>query len=137
MPPGGLLALLRALLVWMLFIVAESVQGALRRALLAPEVQLAARQAGVLIGAALIFALTWACWRWLGLRRTASAIAVGLLWAGLTVAFDIGLGRILGEAWSTLVADYDPRQGGAMLLGLAVMALVPWLVLRLRGPTLA
>lgn len=133
MPAGGL-ALLRALLVWVLFIVAESAQGALRRILVAPDVQLAAREAGVLIGAVLIFALTWASWRWLRLRRAASAIGVGVLWAGLTAAFDLGLGRALGEAWSTLAADYDPQRGGAMLFGLAVIALAPWVVWRLRGP---
>ena len=70
---AGVVALLRALILWLLFIVAESAQGALRRALLAPEVQLTAREVGVLIGAALIFALTWAGWRWLGLR-TARAV---------------------------------------------------------------
>ncbi len=128
------MALLRALVLWGLFIVAESAQGALRRALLAPDVQLAAREAGVLIGAALIFALTWATWRWLGLRRAGAALAVGGLWVGLTAAFDLGLGRALGEGWPALSADYDPRRGGAMLLGLAVMALTPWAVLRLRGP---
>ncbi|MBS0361491.1 MAG: hypothetical protein JSR98_08925 [Proteobacteria bacterium] len=132
MPAGGLMALLRALLVWALFIAAETAQGALRHILLTPDVQLAAREVGVVIGAGLIFALTWAAWRWLGLRRPASAIFVGFLWAGLTAAFDLGLGRALGETWSALLADYDPRRGGAMLLGLALMTLTPLVVWRLR-----
>src|SRR3569623_2629031 len=70
---GGLAALLRAVLVWTLFIAAESAQGTLRRVLLTPEMQLAARGAGVLIGSVLIVALTWATWRWLGLRRARTA----------------------------------------------------------------
>ena len=135
MPAGGLAALLRALIVWLLFIVAESAQGALRRTLLAPDVQLAARQVGVLIGALLIFALTWAAWRWLRVRTAAGALAVGLAWAGLTAAFDLGLGRWTGASWPDLAADYDPGRGGLMGAGLAAMALTPWLVRRLRtGP---
>lgn len=133
MPPGGLAAVLRALVLWVLFILAESTQGALRRLLLSPALQLAAREIGVLIGAALIFAITWTGWRWLGLRRPGAALATGLLWAGLTAAFDLGLGRALGDSWPALAADYDPRRGGAMLFGLAAMAATPWLVWRLRG----
>jgi len=131
---AGLAALLRALAVWVLFIVAESAQGALRRSLLAAQTQLAAKEVGVLIGAGIIFALTWAGWRWLGVRRGSAALAVGGLWTSLTVAFDVGLGRWLGSSWSAVASDYDPRQGGFLLLGLAAMTVTPWIVWRLRGP---
>ena len=131
---GGLAALLRAVLVWTLFIAAESAQGTLRRVLLTPEMQLAARGAGVLIGSVLIVALTWATWRWLGLRRARTALAVGGLWTALTIAFDVGLGRALGASWGTIGDGYDPGRGEAMLLGLTVMALTPLAVWRLRGP---
>lgn len=133
MPAGGLAALVRALVIWLLFIAAEAAQGALRQALLDPGVQLAAREVGVLIGSALLFALTWAGWRWMGLRSARAALTVGGLWAALTAAFDIGLGRALGAGWPAVAADYDPRQGGAMLVGLAIMSLTPWTVWRFRG----
>ena len=133
--PGAILAsLLRALIVWVVFIVAESAQGALRRLLLSEAAQVLAREVGVLIGAALIFVLTWASWNWLGLRRARGALAVGGLWVFLTLAFDLGLGRALGAGWGELTADYDPRRGGLLLFGLVAMALAPWAVLRLRGP---
>ena len=96
---GSVVALWRAFILWLLFIVARSAQGALRRTLLAPDVQLTAREVGVLIGAALIFAMTWAGWRWLGLRTARAALAVGGLWAGLTLAFDLALGRLTGASW--------------------------------------
>ncbi|MGZ6018535.1 MAG: hypothetical protein ACXWKO_07675 [Phenylobacterium sp.] len=129
---GGLTALVRTVLLWLLFIVLESAQGGLRRMLLAPRVQLAAREAGVLIGAALIFALTWLAWDRLKLRTARAALATGLLWAGLTLGFDFGLGRLLGASWADLARDYDPQQGGWMAAGLLAMALTPLLVRGMR-----
>lgn len=133
MPGFSLTTLIRAISVWLLFILAESAQGALRRLLVGPEVELAIRQISVLVGALVIFALAWGLHRWLSLRSAAGALAVGVLWAGLTLAFEIGLGRLLGLPWSRIAADYDLAHGGLMPLGLLAMALTPWTVRRLRG----
>lgn len=133
MPTFSLPTLLRALAVWLLIVAAESVQGALRRVLTAPEVEFAVRQASVLIGVAAIFAITWVCWRWMRIRSRTGALAVGALWAGLTLAFEFGLGRAMGLGWGRLLEDYDLARGGLMPLGLLAMALTPWLVQKLKG----
>lgn len=125
--------LIRAILVWLLLMIAESVQGALRRVLLDPQVELAVRQGSVAIGVVVIFAFTWFCWPWMKIRTERGALAVGLLWVVGTVLFEVVLGRALGISWPLILADYDLQHGGLMPLGLAAMALTPWLVGRLRG----
>lgn len=134
---GGLSALLRAIALWLLFIVLESGQRALRRLLLRPEVQLAAREVGIVIGAALIFGLTWLAWPYLKLRTRRAALATGAIWAAMTAAFDLGVGHLLGASWADIAQDYDPRRGGWMAAGLLAMAATPWVVLALKPPARA
>lgn len=125
--------LLRAVAVWLLFILAETVQGGVRQVLSAPETEFVVRQASVLLGAVVLFAITWFSLRWMRIASAGGALAVGLAWVGLTLGFEIGLGRLLGLGWSRILADYDLLHGGLMPLGLLAMALTPWLVRRLRA----
>lgn len=125
--------LLRALAVWLLIIVAESVQGGLRRVLTGPEAEFVVRQGSVLVGALVIFAITWFSLGWLRIRTAGGALAVGVLWVALTVGFEFGLGRLLGYGWDRILSDYDLLHGGLMPLGLLAMALTPWLARRLKA----
>lgn len=125
--------MLRALAIWALIILAESVQGGLRRVLASPEAEFAVRQGSVLVGALVIFAITWFSLGWLRIRTAGGALAVGLLWVVLTIGFEFGLGRMLGYGWDRILSDYDLVHGGLMPIGLLAMALTPWLARRLRG----
>ena len=129
------MALRRKLLAWCAIMLAESVHGTLRELLLAPRIgSLPARQLAVFTGTALVFAITWALARWMALRSRRESLATGLAWVVLTIAFEIGLGRLVfGLGWPRILEDYDPARGGLMGLGLAAMALSPWLAARLRG----
>ncbi len=132
MPIFNLALLVRALLVWLVIIAAESVHGALRRLLLSPSVDFALRQVSVLVGAAMIFAITWFFLDWMRIRSTRGALAIGALWAALTVGFELALGRLTGVGWDRIAADYDLPHGGLMALGLVAMGLTPWAVHRLQ-----
>ncbi len=134
MPAFSLPALLRALAVWLLIIVAESVQGSLRRLLMDPDFEFVIRQGSVITGALVIFAITWFSSRWLRIRTAGGALAVGGLWVALTVAFEFTLGRAIGLSWSRILEDYDVLRGGLMPIGLAFMAVTPWIVRRLKTP---
>jgi hypothetical protein len=131
--PGPLAALLRALVVWLLIIAAASLQGAARHLLLSPEMQAALRQASVVAEAVVIFAITWVCMSWLRIRSMRGALGVGLAWVALTVAFELGLGRLMGASWPQILSDYDLAHGGLMPLGLLAMGLTPWAVRRLQA----
>ncbi|MCC6172348.1 MAG: hypothetical protein IT481_10000 [Gammaproteobacteria bacterium] len=125
----------RVLLAWCAIIVAESVHGTLRELLLAPRIgSLLARQLAVFTGIAIIFVIALSLARWMGWRTRRECLLAGLAWVMLTVAFEIALGRLVfGHGWSRILEDYDPSRGGLMSLGLAAMALTPWLAARLRG----
>lgn len=125
--------MLRAVVVWVVIIAAETVHGVLRQMWLAPVVgDLRARQIGVAIGSAIILAIAWLLSRWLGARTLRAQLAVGLLWVGLTVAFELGLGALLGLTRERMLADYNPIAGGFMVFGLLFMLLAPALAARLR-----
>jgi len=125
--------LLRALIVWLLIMAAESLLGGLRRLIVPEALAFAAREVSALVSVAMIFAISWTTASWLRLRSGGQALAVGLAWAALTLGFEIGLGRLMGASWAWILADYDLRNGGLMPVGLLLMALTPWAVLRLRG----
>jgi len=126
---------LRALAVWLVIILAESIHGTLRQLFLAPVIgDFRARQVAVFTGALLICVITWLFGRWLRAPTRRSLVGVGMMWVALTVVFEISLGRALGYDWSRLLADYDLPHGGLMGLGLLAMLLAPLLVARLRSP---
>jgi hypothetical protein len=124
----------KAMLVWLLIIAIESVQGVLRNVFLAPVIgDFAARQIGVLFGAAVIVLVAWLMAPWLNLQGRAQFAVAGLLWVGLTVAFELSLGLALGLPWQRMAADYDITSGGLLGLGLIVLAFAPYAAARLRA----
>lgn len=120
--------------VWGLIVLVETLQGVLRQLWLVPWLgELPARQLGVVSGALLILLLTWATRRWLRLRTPAQQLQAGVLWLLLMLLFEFGLGTLLGYPPERLLADYDPRAGGYLGLGMLVLLLAPWLVGRCGG----
>ncbi len=125
---------LRSLAVWVVIILAESVHGTLRQLLLVPVMgDLPARRVSVFSGALIIFGVTWLFIRWMRVGSRRRLLQVGALWVGLTVAFEILLGRALGYSWYRLLEDYDLTRGGLMGLGLIAMLFTPWVAARVRG----
>jgi hypothetical protein len=127
--------LLRALLVWLVVIAAETAHGVLRGLLLVPLVgDRPARQFGVPVGSLIVLAVAYLFIRWIAAGTTLRLLGVGLLWVVLTVLFEIGLGRLaLGLSWERITEDYDPARGGFLGLGLLCMAVSPLLAAWLRG----
>jgi hypothetical protein len=124
---------MRASLVWMLMMLAETGHGVVREVFIAPVIGgLRARQLGVLIGCVLIFVIAWVTARWMGASSRRLQFRVGAYWVILTLIFELSLGRALGMSWSHILADYNPLRGGYMLFGLAFMFLTPWITRKLR-----
>jgi hypothetical protein len=140
------LALLkRALFVWLLIIVAESIHGTLRTIFLEPFLgSFRARQLSVFTATIIVFTITWFTMRWIraasqspshvnaGSLSTSACLTIGALGVVLTLIFEFGLGRALGMSWVRLLEDYNLAKGGLMLFGLAAMFATPWLVNRYR-----
>jgi len=124
-----MMILRRGLLVWLLLMAVESLHGIARRILLEPYFgDFRAHQIAVFTGSVLILAIASLCVRWIGATTKGQLLGVGGLWLVLTVAFEIGLGRLMGLSWERIGSDYDLLHGGLMLIGLLVLTLSPLLV---------
>lgn len=126
----------RALLVWIVIIGAETIHGIIRRIYIEPAIgDLRARQLGVLIGSLIILAIAIAAIRWIAARGTLTLLLIGAVWVVLTIAFEVILGRlVIGATWQKILADYNVAQGGLMAFGLVLMFLSPFIASKFRRP---
>lgn len=125
---------LKAIVVWLVIILAESFHGAARMQWLAPQIgDLPARQISLVTGSLIILGVALLFIRWLHATRVTQLLQVGLLWTGLTIGFEIGLGRLLGYSWERIFSDYNLLKGGFMALGLVWLTVCPLIAARLRG----
>jgi hypothetical protein len=124
----------RALFVWFVIIAVEFVHGALRAIFLVPLVgDFRARQIGVFSGSIFILIVAWLFIRWLDAPNTKSLLHVGFLWLVLTLGFEFSFGHfVFHRSWQDLASDYDVRQGGLLLIGMAVLMFSPVIAARLR-----
>ena len=127
--------ILKALVIWLLIAVAEVLHGVLRVALLNRRVgDRRARQIGVFSGSVIILVIAWLFVPWIGAARADSLLGIGALWLVLMLAFDVAFGRwVFRASWSRITAEFDPRQGGLLALGMFGLFLSPWIAAKLRG----
>ena len=124
----------RGMLTWLLIVIAETIHGIVRQRFIAPIIgDLLARQAGVLIGSVIIFAIAYLCIRWIGPRTIGQQLRVGALWVVLMLGFEFGLGLVLGYSRERMLSDYDLANGGLMGFGLLFLLFAPMLAAKLRG----
>jgi hypothetical protein len=119
--------LLKGIIVWLVLILAESLNGTVRILWLVPTLgDLRAHQLSFVMGAILILTIATLFVRWLHASRVSQLLSVGVLWLMLTVVFEMVLGRfILGYSWEQIAADYNVLQGGLMPFGLVWLTLSP------------
>jgi hypothetical protein len=124
----------RAIAVWLILICAEILHGIARGIFLVPHVgEFRSNQMGVFTGSVIIMVIALAFVRWIGATRTTELLAVGVLWLGLTLAFEILFGRfVVGASWERLAADYNVLEGGLLPFGMLVLALSPLIAAKLR-----
>jgi hypothetical protein len=129
-PTGRLSILLHAFEIWLLISVAETLHGIARIAIIQPIVgDFRARQIAVLTGSLIILAIAVFFRNWMPLTSRSDAATVGVLWVGLTIAFEVILGRFVIEvSWARIMEDYNILDGGLMVFGLLVMFASPFVV---------
>lgn len=125
----------RAIAAWLVLIAAESVHGTLRELWLKPYVgDLRARQVALLTGSVIVLGIAYAFLPWIRAEARRARWLVGVWWVGLTVAFELSVGRlVLGYSWDRLLEDYDMTRGGFLSLGMLVLLLSPHIAAKLRG----
>jgi hypothetical protein len=125
----------RALALWLLLWAAEFVHGVWRMKVLAIWLgDFPARQVCVFTGSMLILFITYVCIPRIPATKTQTLLAVGFVWLALTLAFDVGFGRLgLHRSWEEIESDFDMLHGGMFPIGLAVLTLSPLIAARWRG----
>jgi len=127
--------ILKSIMIWLVFILAESLNGTARIFWLVPFLgDRLAHQISFIIGSVLILAIATLFARWLHVSHFSQLLSVGVLWLVLTVVFEMVLGRfILGYSWQQIGADYNLLQGGLMPIGLVWLTLSPFIAAKIRG----
>jgi hypothetical protein len=121
----------------LVLICAEILHGIARGIFLVPHVgEFRSNQIGVLTGSIIILVIALLFVRWIGASRTSTLLAVGALWLGLTLAFEIMFGRfVFGASWERLATDYNVLEGGLLPFGMVVLLLSPLIAGTIRGTT--
>jgi hypothetical protein len=92
---------------------------------------LAAHQLSTLAAIVLFGIYIWRVLRFWPPTSAAQAIAVGLLWLVMTVAFELLFGHfVAGHSWERLLQDYNLPAGRVWPLLLVWVALAPYLFFR-------
>ena len=95
--------------------------------------ELRAHQLSTATGIVVMGVYIWAVMRRWPPSSGRQALAIGLLWVLLTVAFEFLFGHfVMGHAWSRLFQDYNLLQGRVWLVFLAWLAIAPFTFYRLR-----
>lgn len=127
--------ILKSILVWLVFIFAESLNGTARIFWLIPLLgDRLAHQISFAIGSLLIVTIATLFIGWLEASKFIQLLSIGLAWLLLTVLFEIALGRfVLAYSWEQIAADYNLLQGGLMPIGLVLLVLSPFIATKIRG----
>ena len=125
---------LRASIIWFALLVVAVANGGFREVLLIPRF---GPHAGHIVSTVMLCAgisiVTYVTVGWIHPGSRGDAIAIGLAWLTLTLAFEFGFGRMRGKPWAELLADYDVLRGRIWVLVLVTTAVAPYLAARARG----
>jgi hypothetical protein len=125
----------KSLVIWLVFILLESLNGAIRIFWLVPSLgDGRAQQIAFVTGSVLVLTVSTLFSRWLQASRVSQLLSVGMLWMVLTLAFEIALGRmILGYSWEQIAAKFNVLNGGFMPFELVLLTLAPLIAAKIRG----
>jgi hypothetical protein len=88
--------------------------------------ELRAHQISTLTGSVAIGLYIWVLMHFLPLQFAYQAIAIGLIWLFMTIAFEFGFGHyVIKHPWAKLLADYNLLRGRVWLLFLIWLTVAP------------
>ena len=124
----------RALVVWVILLILAVVNGGVRDMWLSPWLgETAGRALSSVLLSGLIVLATWMTIGWIRPPDARAALAVGMLWLGLTLTFEFIVGHFgFRKTWAELLADYDLRRGRIWIAVLVATTLAPLGMARLR-----
>ena len=124
----------RAMAVWFGILVLANINGAARQAWLIPRLgEPAGRVVSTLVLCGVVLLLIWLTIRWIRPTSTGDAMKIGVLWLGLTLAFEFLVGHyVFRQPWRNLLGDYDITGGRIWVLVLLLVLFAPLLTARAK-----
>jgi hypothetical protein len=123
----------RGILVFLFIMALETVHGILRGLFLVPQIgETMSGRIGWPVGVLIVLGLSTILIDWTVLSCRSDLLRLGVIWAGLTAAFEIAIGLLRGLDASRVWSEINPLDGGLMLYSLAVMLFAPVIGSRLR-----
>ena len=96
--------------------------------------ELTAHQISCFIGIILFGLYVWFVTLKWKIQSAGQALAIGLIWLGLTVSFEFLFGHfVMKNPWSTLFHDYNILEGRLWMLVLMFITLAPLIFFKLRS----
>jgi hypothetical protein len=125
----------RAIALWFLLMLAETLHALWRAKVLALWIgDAGARDVSVFTGSLVILLITWACIGWIPARSARTLLLVGFTWVVLTIAYELGLGRLFfHQTWTEIASDFDLLHGRLLPIGLLFLMFSPLLAALWRG----
>ena len=128
-------AITRPAAAWLAILALAIVNGALREAVLLPNLSKPTAYAlSGLILSACVLAVAIGLARWLRLDGVRRCATVGALWLALTLVFEFGFGIAEQKSWREILEPYTFKDGNIWPVVLAVTFLAPFAAARLRPP---
>jgi len=129
--------MLKYLIAWFVMLLVSIANGAIRDFTYGKHLdELTTHQLSTLSSVLLLSIIIWG---YLKLYRPSSgkeAVLMGILWMGLTVAFEfLFFHYIGGHSWSELLGNYNIFKGRVWVVVLAWLAIAPYLFFRFSRPT--
>jgi hypothetical protein len=124
-----------ALGAWFVMLIVAVVNGAVRDFTYGKRIgELAAHQVSTLTGVVMLGIVMWAFVRLHSLASAWQAGRLGLLWMGMTVAFEfLFFHYVGGRPWAELLANYNIMKGRVWVVVLAWVAVAPYLFFRIQA----
>lgn len=120
---------------WLLMPIIGIINGTIRQYAYSNALgELRAHQVSTVTGIFLFGLYIWALTLTWKIRSSAEAIAIGLIWLTLTIAFEFLFGHyVMKHPWSRLLHDYNLFEGRLWVLVLLWVTLAPYLFRKLSN----
>lgn len=93
-----------------------------------------AKQYSVISGTLLAFAVCYVMVPWLDVNVGYQLVLIGLALALFMALFDIMLARFVVKLkWELIVNDFNPAKGNYLIVGLILLIMIPYAVMKLKG----
>jgi len=119
---------------WLLLVVIAILNGILRQVGYSKLVgELTAHQISTLTGIILMGLYIWWLTGFWKIESSGQAVAIGLIWLGMTVVFEFVFGHyVMGHPWKKLFHDYNLLEGRVWVFVLIWTTIAPLLFYKLR-----